>query len=51
MSEDCCATSCDVREGIFDNPVRSVSGSGDENVAENFLRNLRITKIDQHLSN
>ena len=51
MSEGCCATG----QGVA-NPVRSGSGSGDESVAENFLRIsykkkyfLRITKIDQIL--
>ena len=28
-SEDCCATSSDVRKGVVFNPVRSGSGSGD----------------------
>ena len=33
------------------NPVGSSSGSGDESVADNFFYFLRITKIDQLLSN
>ena len=50
MSEDCCATGCDVREGS----CFQSSEKRQWRVAENFLRNmyfLRITKIDQLLSN